>query len=197
MSSATGKILSLSTSSEHTFSKTAVPSITLIPGLGIEGDCHAGVTVQHRSRLHITPPPANLRQVHLIPIEILEEISANLSDDERRKILEPGALGQNITTRGIDLLSLSMGTELHFVDASNQTESPSAVIVLTGLRNPCPQINKFQSGLQERFVVRDAERKIVGRLAGVMATVRVGGVVTTESRIRVVAAGVHVALGPV
>jgi MOSC domain-containing protein YiiM len=193
-----GMILSLSTSTQHTFSKTAVSSITLIPGLGIEGDCHAGATVQHRSRLHITPPPANLRQVHLIPIEILEKVSAGLSDDEKNRVMEPGALGQNITTRGLDLLSFSVGTELHFDDASNPDGAAGAVIILTGLRNPCPQISKFQPGLQERFIVRDAERKIVGRLAGVMATVKVGGVVTTGSRIRAVAPpGEHVALGPV
>jgi MOSC domain-containing protein YiiM len=174
-------------------------SITLIPGLGVEGDCHAGETVQHRSRLHITPPPANLRQVHLIPIEILEKVTDTLSNDEKNRVMEPGALGQNITTRGLDLLSLSVGTELHFVDPSNPDDTAGAVIILTGLRNPCPQINKFQPGLQERFIVRDAERKIVGRLAGVMATVRIGGVVTTGSWIRVVAPGVggHVALGPV
>jgi MOSC domain-containing protein YiiM len=198
MTKTTGAILSLSTSTQHTFSKTPVASITLIPGLGIEGDCHAGETVQHRSRLHITPPPANLRQVHLIPIEILEKVSAGLSDDEKRRVLESGALGQNITTQGLDLLSLSVGTELHFVDPSNPDDTAGAVIVLTGLRNPCPQINKFQPGLQERFIVRDAERKIVGRLAGVMATVRIGGVVKTGSAIRVVAPpGEHVALGPV
>ncbi|KAL3485381.1 pyruvate kinase-like protein [Aspergillus germanicus] len=197
MSQANGTILSLSSSTQHTFSKTPVANITLIPGLGIEGDCHAGATVQHRSRLHITPPPANLRQVHLIPIEILEKVSAGLADDEKKRILEPGALGQNITTRGLDLLSLSVGTELHFVDPSNPDGAAGAVIVLTGLRNPCPQINKFQPGLQERFIVRDAERKIVGRLAGVMATVRIRGVVTTGSWIRVIAPGMHVALGPV
>jgi MOSC domain-containing protein YiiM len=197
MSPTTGTILSLSISPQHTFSKTPVQSITLLHGLGIEGDCHAGQTVQHRSRLHITPPPPNLRQVHLIPIEILQTISATLSESEKAQLLAPGALGQNITTQGIDLLSLSAGTELRFVDASNPGGTQSAVLVLTGLRNPCPQISKFQPGLQERFIVRDAERKIVRRLAGVMATVSVGGEVKVGMGIRVLAPEDHVALGPV
>ncbi|KAL2835448.1 pyruvate kinase-like protein [Aspergillus pseudoustus] len=189
-------VLSTTLSGSHVFSKPPAASIKLIPGLGIEGDCHFGETVQHRSRLHIKPPPANLRQVHLIPIEILEKVSSTLSATEKTELLAPGALGQNITTQGTDLLSLSVGTELHFEDASG-TPAAGPVIVLTGLRNPCPQIDKFQPGLKERFVVRDAQRKIVQRLAGVMATVQAGGEIRAGMRIRVVSPAEHVALGPV
>ncbi|KAL3461944.1 pyruvate kinase-like protein [Aspergillus heterothallicus] len=194
-------VLSTTLSATHVFSKTPSPAITLLPGLGIQGDCHAGETVQHRSRLHIKPPPTNLRQVHLIPIEILQSISSTLSPDEETKLLAPGALGQNITTSGVDLLSLGAGTELHFVAAEGAATADSTssvvVIVLTGLRNPCPQISKFQPGLQEKFLVRDAERKIVKRLAGVMATVKVGGEVKPGMAIRVVSPAEYVALGPV
>ncbi|RHZ66775.1 MOSC domain-containing protein [Aspergillus thermomutatus] len=170
-------VLSVTASASHNFSKNAVSSITLIADLGVEGDCHAGETVQHRSRLHIKPPPANLRQVHLMPIEVLREICATLPTEEMKtQLLAPGALGQNITTEGADLLSLGAGTEIRFV-GDGVAAGDEAVIVLTGLRNPCPQIDKFQAGLKDRFLVRDEDRRIVRRLAGVMATVKKGGVV--------------------
>ncbi|KAL4862487.1 hypothetical protein BDV12DRAFT_202982, partial [Aspergillus spectabilis] len=165
-------VLSVTSSPSHNFSKPTVSSITLIGGYGIEGDCHAGETVQHRSRLHIKPPPANLRQVHLIPIEILRQVSLTLSTNEKSQLFKAGALGQNITTEGIDLLALGVGTELHFVDPTNKTAETRPIIVITGVRNPCPQIDKFQPGLKERFLVRDENRQIVGRLAGVMSTVK-------------------------
>ncbi|KAE8389038.1 pyruvate kinase-like protein [Aspergillus alliaceus] len=179
------RVLSVTTSSSHNFSKNAVSSINLISGYGIEGDCHAGTTVQHRSRLHIKPPPANLRQVHLIPTEILTQVSSTMSSDVKNRLMAPGALGQNITTEGIDLLGLGVGTELHFVDDNSGGED-EAVLVVTGLRNPCPQIDKFQAGLKERFLVRDGNRRIVGRLAGVMATVKQGGVIKPGMRAVVV-----------
>lgn len=131
------RVLSVTISASHNFSKNAVSSIKLIANLGVEGDCHAGETVQHRSRLHIKPPPANLRQVHLIPIEILRGICATLPTDEMRtQLLAPGALGQNITTEGVDLLSLGAGTEIRFVE-DGEAVGEEAVITLTGLRNPC------------------------------------------------------------
>ncbi|KAL2810539.1 PK beta-barrel-protein domain-containing protein-like protein [Aspergillus granulosus] len=198
MASPVPTVLSTSLSAAHVFSKASVPSITLIAGLGIVGDCHAGETVQHRSRLHIQPPPANLRQVHLIPVEILHSVASTLSANQKTQLLAPGALGQNITTQGIDLLALSVGTELHFVDpAMEEGAVTGPVVVLAGLRNPCPQINKFQPGLQERFLIRDADRKIVGRLAGVMSTVKIGGAIRPGMAIRVVSPGEHVPLGPV
>ncbi|OJJ43652.1 hypothetical protein ASPZODRAFT_136103 [Penicilliopsis zonata CBS 506.65] len=171
-------VQSVSISSSHTFSKPPVSAITLVTNRGVQGDCHFGETVQHQSRLHIKPAPTNLRQVHLIPIETLEKI-----DQAAGKVVA-GSLGENITTRGLDLVHLSRGTELHFkTTTSNQV---AAVVVLTGLRNPCPQIDKFQTGLKERFVVRDAQRNIIGRLAGVMGVVKQGGIVTPGMKIVVV-----------
>ncbi|GFF27065.1 hypothetical protein IFM61606_09878 [Aspergillus udagawae] len=177
------RVLSVATSASHNFSKSVVSSIKLIANLGVEGDCHAGETVQHRSRLHIKPPPANLRQVHLMPMEVLRDICATLPTEEMKtQLLKPGALGQNITTERVDLLSLGAGTEIRFV-GDGVAACDEAVIVLTGLRNPCPQIDKFQAGLKDRFLVRDEERRIVRRLAGVMATVKEGGVVQPGMRL--------------
>ncbi|KAL5333803.1 pyruvate kinase-like protein [Aspergillus crustosus] len=191
-------VLSVTASALHDFSKPSAPSLTLIQGYGIEGDSHAGETVQHRSRLHLNPSPPNLRQVHLIPIEILQTVSGRFSANERRAILDPGALGQNITTEGIDLLALGSGTELHFVDPTDPLPVETApAIKITGLRNPCPQIDDFLPGLREEFLIRDANRRIVGRLAGVMATVTRGGVVTPWMKILVSKPAEHVPLGPV
>ncbi|KAK3290165.1 pyruvate kinase-like protein [Chaetomium fimeti] len=190
----------LALSASHQFTKTLVPEVNLLAGLGVEGDCHLGVTVQHRSRLHISPPPPNLRQVHLIPKEILDACD-----------VAPGQMGENVTTIGIDLLALGKGTKLHFLpppptpttpstttttittntttttpasttdEDDNATattlQTPHAVVVIQGLRNPCPQIDRFRAGLKEQFIVRDGERRIVGRTAGVMGTVEAGGLV--------------------
>ncbi|KAL4772316.1 pyruvate kinase-like protein [Aspergillus nidulans var. acristatus] len=190
------RVLSLSAGEAHTFSKSPASSLTLIANYGVQGDCHAGTTVQHRSRLHIRPAPANLRQVHLMPVEILQRVSDGLSSGEKTRLLSPGALGQNITTQGVDLLGLPVGTELRFVtDGDGGDDGP--VLVLTGLRNPCAQINKFCPGLQERFLVRNAKREITARLAGVMSTVRVGGEVRAGMSIVIVRPEKHVPLGPV
>jgi hypothetical protein len=200
----------LSTSSTHTFSKSQQQSLTLIPGLGVEGDCHYGATVQHRSRLNIRPPPKNLRQVHLIDIGILQMVD-----------VKPGDLGENITTKGIDLLALGEGTRLHFLPQQDDTlkcdgqdrrhggseaSSPESansktygklnagdhsVLVVTGLRNPCPQISRFRKGLQESFIVRDEERKIIGRKAGIMSAVEVGGVIEIGMKIVIEVPEVH------
>ncbi|KAK4235561.1 pyruvate kinase-like protein [Achaetomium macrosporum] len=188
----------LALSPTHEFTKQPVSRLTLLAGLGVQGDCHAGATVQHRSRLHIQPPPPNLRQVHLIPKEILDECG-----------VEPGQLGENVTTVGVDLLALGRGTRLHFLPSGSSSsgsgsgddgldltiQKPHAVVVVQGLRNPCPQIDKFRAGLKERFIVRDEERRIVGRRAGVMGTVEVGGEVSVGMRIVVESRGVFEALG--
>jgi hypothetical protein len=164
----------LAKSDTHTFSKNPVQSFTLFAGLGIDGDCHSGKTVKHRSRLHVKPPPPNLRQVHLISKEILDQFDVG-----------PGEIGENVTTLGIDLLALGTGTKLHFVtdqeEAADRMDHP--IVVVQGLRNPCPQINKFRSGLLESFIERDENRAIVRRKAGVMGTVEVGGSVSVGMKI--------------
>ena len=169
-------VVATALSNEHRFTKQVLLSITLIPNIGIEGDCHAGESVQHRSRLQIKPRPMNLRQVHLIQNEILLEHD-----------LKPAEIGENVTTIGIDLLSLSKGTKLHFVPPEASDEIMLAqehpVVTVNGLRNPCPQIEKHRKGLQEQFIERDAERKIVVRKAGVMSTVDTGGTVKPGMRI--------------
>ncbi|KAK2779917.1 hypothetical protein FQN52_002315 [Onygenales sp. PD_12] len=178
-------VLSVSLSPTHSFSKSPVSSITLIPNLGVQGDAHAGETVQHLSRLHIKPPPPNLRQVHLIHSELLASVST--SAETTGKPLQPGDLGENITTTGLDLLALGKGTKLRFVvdDGKDDDDDDGsvAVVEVQGLRNPCPQIDKFQKGLKEKFVVRDANRAVVGRLAGVMGTVEAGGDIRAGMRI--------------
>lgn len=187
-------VVSVSLSPTHEFSKPCVPSITLIAGHGVQGDCHYGTTVQHRSRLHIRPSPLNLRQVHIMHEEMLEkahdmDINGSGGFRNENKQIKPGDLGENVTTRGFDVLSLGEGTRLHFVDGQIAAEiaqdkrrlrdlyagQDHAVVAVRGLRNPCPQIDKFRAGLKERFVERDEKGDIVERLAGVMCTVEVGG----------------------
>lgn len=183
-----GTVIATAISSEHRFTKQIVSSINLLPGLGIEGDCHAGKTVQHRSRLHIRPAPANLRQVHLIGREILDEHD-----------LVPGQIGENITTFGIDLLNLGTGTRLHFVksdiDEGRALEQEHPIVVVTGLRNPCPQIEKHRKGLQQVFIERDSNKEIVARKAGIMSTIDVGGLVMPGVRVVVEQPAVYEALG--
>ncbi|KAL9106531.1 MAG: hypothetical protein Q9227_008446 [Pyrenula ochraceoflavens] len=185
------KVHSTHLSPTHTFTKSPSP-LLLIPNHGILHNCHAGPTVQHRSRLHIHPPPLNLRQVHLLSLETLQEPDIDVP---------PGALGENITMRGLDLHGLRKGVRLHFLPSNKdeekrekrekeeeeeEEEEGHAVVCIQGLRNPCHQIDKYRKGLQEKFVVRDPEtRKIIQRRAGVMGTVEVGGEVRVGMRIRV------------
>jgi MOSC domain-containing protein YiiM len=129
-----------------------------------------------------------------MPVEVLREICATLPTEEMKiQLLEPGALGQNITTEGVDLLSLGAGTEIRYV-GDGVAAGDEAVIALTGLRNPCPQIDKFQTGLKDRFLVRDEDRRIVRRLAGVMATVKKGGLVQPGMRLIILQPLQHVPL---
>ncbi len=158
-------------SSAHGFSKTPCDHIQLIAGLGVDGDAHAGVTVKHRSRVAIDPTQPNLRQVHLLHAEVFDEVAA------LGYTLAPGDIGENITTRGIDLLGLPRGTCLHIGE--------SAVVELTGLRNPCKQIDAFQKGLMKGFVGRDAGGGVVLK-AGVMSVVLVGGKIRAGDVIGVV-----------
>src|SRR3979490_3071627 len=155
---------------EHRFSKTVTPSITLLTGLGVEGDAHAGVTVKHRSRVAKDPTQPNLRQVHLMHEELFDEVRA------KGFTVTPGELGENITTSGIDLLALPTGTRLHLGE--------SAVVEITGLRNPCIQIEKFQKGLMAATLEDDADGNLI-RTAGIMSMVILEGAVRPGDAIRV------------
>jgi MOSC domain-containing protein YiiM len=144
----------------HSFSKFSEPSITLVEGLGVAGDAHAGLTVKHRSRVARDPHAVNLRQVHLLHAELFDELV------EAGFAVFPGDLGENITTRGIDLLSLPAGARLALGE--------NAVVQVTGLRNPCGQLNRFQPGLMAATLDKDANGRLI-RKAGVMSIVVAGG----------------------
>jgi MOSC domain-containing protein YiiM len=165
-----GVVHAVSLSPSHTFTKPSVDEITLLEGLGVEGDAHCGVTVKHRSRVTADPSQPNLRQVHLIHSELFAMVGA------AGYVVRPGEMGENITTEGIDLLGLAVGTRLRIADA---------VIAVTGLRNPCEQINGFQSGLLKQVLRTDPATGGVVRLAGIMGTVARGGIVRPGDRIEV------------
>jgi MOSC domain-containing protein YiiM len=167
----------------HGFSKHAEDAITLVAGLGVEGDAHAGASVKHRSRVRRDPTQPNLRQAHLIHAELFEELMAAGFP------VWPGDLGENITTRGIDLLALSTGTRLRL--------GPRALVEVTGLRNPCSQLDKFQPGLMQAVLLRREDGTLV-RKTGVMAIVLEGGEVRPGDAVEVLPApGEHRPLEPV
>lgn len=164
----TGRVVGVSLGAAHTFSKTPQPSIRLLAGSGVAGDAHAGVTVRHRSRVRADPTQPNLRQVHLIHAELLDALNkAGFS-------VANGALGENVTTRGLYLLALPTGTRLHL---------GSAVVEVSGLRNPCAQLDRFQNGLLEAVLDRDAGGELF-RKAGIMGVVLRGGEVRPGDEIR-------------
>jgi MOSC domain-containing protein YiiM len=165
-----GMVTAVSSNGEYSFTKPSRDSITLLAGLGVEGDVHAGVTVKHRSRMAQDPTQPNLRQVHLIHEELFTEVGAAGFP------VAPGELGENVTTSGIDLLGLPVGTVLRIGD--------DAVVEVTGLRNPCRQIDDFQDGLLKQVVGRDGAGNVV-RKAGIMTVVREGGVVRPGDLIKV------------
>ncbi|UXN26505.1 MOSC domain-containing protein [Curtobacterium flaccumfaciens] len=164
------RVVAVSKDDEHRFSKPLVDAVTLVAGWGIEGDAHAGTTVQHRSRVARDPSQPNLRQVHLLHAELFDEVAEAGYD------VEPGQMGENVTTSGVDLLGLPEGTVLHLGD--------DASVRVTGLRNPCQQINGFEPGLL-RAVLGRAEDGTVERKGGVMSVVLTGGTVRPGDRIRV------------
>jgi MOSC domain-containing protein YiiM len=163
-------VLAVHRSPTHSFSKRTALSIRLIAGLGVEGDAHAGETVKHRSRVAKDPTQPNLRQVHLIHAELLDELNA------KGFRVKPGDMGENITTRELDLLALSTGTLLHI--------GGSAVVKVTGLRNPCVQLDRFHPGLMQATLDRDGAGNLI-RKAGIMGIIMVGGDVHTADAIRV------------
>ncbi len=157
-----GTVVAVSCSPTHSMSKPSRREIRLVRGLGVEGDAHAGVTVQHRSRMARDPSRPNLRQVHLLHAELHDELSA------LGFAVAPGVMGENVTTRGIDLLGLPAGARLRLGD--------TAIVEVTGLRNPCAQLDGIQAGLMAATLDRDASGNLV-RKAGVMGVVLAGGTV--------------------
>jgi MOSC domain-containing protein YiiM len=152
-------VITVSRSPTHTMQKLNQPSITLLAGLGVENDAHQGVTVKHRSRVAQDPTQPNLRQVHLIHSELHDELR------EKGFELIPGQMGENITTRDIDLLGLPRHTKLHIGEA---------VLEVTGLRNPCTQLDGIRQGLMAAVLDRDEEGNLI-RKAGIMTVVLNGG----------------------
>jgi len=165
-----GAVTAVSRSALHTFSKTPVDEVQLLAGLGVEGDAHMGVTVKHRSRVRVDATEPNLRQVHLIHAELLDELNLQGFD------VAAGQLGENITTRGVDLLGLPKGTRLYLGDA--------AMLEVTGLRNPCKQLDGLRPGLTKAVLERGDDGTL-RRKSGVMAVVLTGGCVRVGDGIRV------------
>ena len=163
-------VTAVSSSPSHSFSKSNRGVIRLLVGLGVEGDAHLGTTVKHRSRVAKDPSQPNLRQVHLIHAELHDELR------EAGFSVSAGDMGENVTTRGIDLLGLPTGARLLI--------GVSAVIEVTGLRNPCVQIDRFQKGLMKAVLGKDERGNLV-RKSGVMAIVLEGGEVRSGDAIRV------------
>lgn len=165
-----GVVVAVSRSPRHALGKHNEPAVRLLAGLGVDGDAHLGETVKHRSRVRRDPSQPNLRQVHLIHAELHDELSA------AGFRLSPGELGENVTTRGVELLALPTGTRLGL--------GGSAVVEVTGLRNPCVQLDGLRPGLMAATLGRDAHGGLV-RKAGVMAVVREGGDVRPGDRVTV------------
>ena len=165
-----GRVVAVASDAAHRFSKHQVPEIEMITGLGVKGDAHEGVTVKHRSRVAVDPSQPNLRQVHLIHAELFDELTAKGFE------VGPSDLGENVTTAGIDLLTLPRSALLRI--------GCSAVLEVTGLRNPCAQIEHFQPGLLAAVLYRGPNNEVV-RKSGIMAVVRSGGVVRPGDRIDV------------
>jgi MOSC domain-containing protein YiiM len=165
-----GIVTAVSRSPNHTMAKANEAGIRLIAGLGVEGDAHQGVTVKHRSRVARDPTQPNLRQVHLIHAELHDELRQRGFD------IGPGEMGENITTAGVGLLGLATGARLYIGE--------SAVVEVTGLRNPCAQLDKVQKGLMAATLDRDAAGNLV-RKAGIMGVVVAAGEIRPGDPIRV------------
>lgn len=157
-----GTVLAVAAAPRHGFHKPVLAEIHLEAGLGVRGDAHCGVTVQHRSRVRVDPTQPNLRQVHLMDAALFAALSL------QGFAVAPGEMGENITTMGLDLLALPRGSLLHL--------GATAVVEVTGLRNPCTQLDAFQPGLMQAVLARDADGGLI-RKAGIMGIVRAGGVV--------------------
>ncbi|GGE54580.1 MOSC domain-containing protein [Agaricicola taiwanensis] len=167
---AQGRVIAVAMDAEHRFSKIEVPEIRIVAGLGVEGDAHQGVTVKHRSRVAADPTRPNLRQVHLIQAELFDELR------DKGFAVGPADLGENVTTQGIDLLALPRGTLLRL--------GRDVQLEVTGLRNPCGQIDEFQPGLFKAVLDKGLEGELI-RKTGVMTIARAGGLVRAGDAITV------------
>jgi MOSC domain-containing protein YiiM len=153
-------VTAVSRSAKHTLVKSNQDSIRLVAGLGVDGDAHQGATVKHRSRVARDATQPNLRQIHLIHAELHEELrTAGFA-------VAAGQMGENITTQGLDVLGLPAGARLHLGE--------TAVVEVTGLRNPCAQLDRIQPGLMAATLGRHQNGNLV-RKAGIMAVVIIGG----------------------
>ncbi len=165
-----GRVVSVSRSATHSFSKERLREIVIVAGLGVEGDAHAGATVKHRYLVKKNPLAPNLSQVHLLQDTLFDQLKA------RGLEVGPGDMGENVTTSGLELLTMPLGTRLHL--------GSEAVVQLTGLRTPCVQMDTFKPGLKQACIGRDAKGR-VERRAGVMAIAIAGGIVRAGDSIRV------------
>jgi MOSC domain-containing protein YiiM len=165
-----GRVISVSVSASHSFSKATVESIRLLAGLGVEGDAHCGVLVKHRYHVRKDPTKPNLCQIHLLQAELFEELAAKGIE------IAPGEMGENVTTEGIDLLGLPTGALLFL--------GKEAVVQVTGLRNPCVQMNELHAGLMVAVIEKTREGKVVKK-AGIMGVVVAGGMVQAGDAVRV------------
>jgi hypothetical protein len=178
-----GRVRAVACDGGHRFSKAVVPWIVLRAGLGVEGDAHAGVTVRHRSRVARDPTQPNLRPLHLIQAELFDELA------QRGFAIAPGEMGENVTTAGLDLLALPRGTLLRL--------GADALVEVTGLRNPCAQLDAFRPGLMRVVLGHDASGALL-RKAGIMAVVRARGAVRAGDVVEVaLPAAPRLALAPV
>jgi hypothetical protein len=178
------KVEAVSTGAIHGIGKENADAIRLVAGLGVDGDVHAGETVKHRSRVRKDPTQPNLRQVHLIHTELHEELAGR-----GFPVIAPGQMGENVTTSGVELLSLPRGTRLRL--------GQEAVVEVTGLRNPCNQLDEIAPGLMKAVLDRDADGEVV-RKSGVMGVVLQGGEVRPGDAIEVeLPTEPHVRLAPV
>jgi MOSC domain-containing protein YiiM len=177
-----GEVVAVSARKGHGVGKTPRDNIVLQGGLGVQGDAHRGETVKHRSRARFNPSLPNLRQVHIMHVELFDELA------DKGFSVAPGQMGENISTRGIDLLGLPTGAHLKIGES---------VIELTGLRNPCIQLERMMPGLMAACLDRDADDNLV-RKAGVMGIVITSGAVGPGDTILVeLPDAPHVPLKPV
>jgi hypothetical protein len=165
-----GEVVAVAAHPDHRFSKSPREAIQLVAGGGVQGDAHFGATVRHRSRVAVDPSQPNLRQVHLIHAELHAELRAKGFD------VGPAVMGENVTTRGIDLLALPTGALLKLGE--------DALVAVTGLRNPCRQLDDYAQGLLAAVLDRDANGGLI-RKAGVMGVVLRGGSIRPGDRIAV------------